>query len=149
MDLRRVRSSDWLAAMAGAVLIASLFIDWYGRHARGSETGWQAFTVIDVILLVVGLLGIALVVANATQRTMAVPQALSTLSVVPALVGAVLVIYRTASLPADADSRQAGVWIALGAALTLVLATMKAMSDQRLPRARMPHIETIAAPETK
>src|SRR5436309_3398102 len=65
MDLRRARAWDWVAGLAGAVLIASLFLHWYRAPGGGSVTAWQAFTVVDVILFVVGLVGIALVVANA------------------------------------------------------------------------------------
>jgi hypothetical protein len=149
MDLRRVRAWDWLAGFAGAVLIGSLFLDWYRLPGGESVNAWDAFTVIDVILFVVGLVGIALVVANATQRTMAIPQALSTLSFIPALVAAVLTVYRTASPPGDGETRQVGVWLALGASLALLVAATRAMSDERAPRATMPRVERIPTPEAK
>jgi hypothetical protein len=144
MDLRRVRAWDWLAGIAGAVLIASLFLHWYG-----SKTGWQSFTVIDVILLIVGLFGITIVAVNATQRTMAIPQAAAGLSVLPALVAVVLTVYRAASPPTAGVTREAGVWVALGAALVLLLACIRVMNDQRSPRAAMPRIEALPAPEAK
>src|SRR3954451_12453226 len=54
------------AALAGAVLIGSLFAPWYGfestsagalaRHLRVTThlTGWQAFSVVDIVLAACG-----------------------------------------------------------------------------------------------
>ena len=47
MDLRRLRVGEWLAAVSGLALLASLFLPWYGP---GSVTGWEALSAIDVLL---------------------------------------------------------------------------------------------------
>ena len=67
--MRRVRTGDLVAGVAGAVLLASLFLNWYsvtpeimvGATDRqfGSVSAWTAFSVVDVLLALVALLGIA------------------------------------------------------------------------------------------
>jgi len=147
MDLRRVRTWDSLTGLAGLVLLVSLFLPWYSAGGQNA-TGWESFTVIDVILALAALAGIALLVVTATQRTAAIPQAVA--SSIPSilLVAAVLAIIRLLNLPGDADTREAGVWIGTVAALALFAFDVKAMRDKTFPAAMRPRlsIETIAAP---
>src|SRR3954454_14905525 len=147
VDLRRVRTWDWLTAVAGVVLLVSLFLPWYSAFGQ-SATGWQSFAVIDVILALAAVAGIALLVAAATQRTAAIPQALAS-SIAPVLlVAAVLAVIRLLNLPGAADSRDAGVWIGTLAALALFAFDAKSMRDKRFPAAMRPSltIETLPAP---
>lgn len=147
MDLRRVRTWDWLTALAGLVLLVSLFLPWYSAGGR-SATGWEWFTVIDAIFAVAALAGIALLVATATQRTAAVPQAVASTIAPVLLVAAVLAVVRLLNLPGDADTRDAGVWIGTIAALALFAFDVKSMRDKSFPAAMRPTltIETIQAP---
>ena len=147
MDLRRLRTWDWLTALAGVVLLVSLFLPWYSAGGANA-TGWQSFTVIDVIFALAGLAGIALLIAAATQRTAAIPQAVAS-SIAPLLlVAAVLAVIRLLNLPGAADTREAGVWIGTLAALALFAFDAKSLRDKRFPAAMRPNltIETIATP---
>jgi hypothetical protein len=147
MDLRRVRTWDWLTGLAGLVLLVSLFLPWYSAGGE-SATGWESFTVIDVILAVAALTGGALVVTAATQRTAAVPQALAS-SIAPImLLAAVLAVIRLLNLPGDADTREAGVWLGTLAALALFAFDVKSMRDKSFPAAMRPNltIETVPTP---
>src|SRR3954451_7424118 len=73
MDPRRVRKWDWLTGLGGLVLLASLFLPWYSLDGV-SATGWESFSVIDLLLAVAALCAIALPIVTAMQRTAAVPQ---------------------------------------------------------------------------
>lgn len=147
MDLRRVRVWEWLTGAAGVVLLVSLFLPWYslgGRHV----TGWQAFTVIDVILALFALAAIALPIVTAVQRTAAVPQAMASSIVWLLLAAAVLAVIRLLDAPASNMSRDAGVWIAAISAIAALLFDMKSMRDMRFPTSMRPRldIETIPTP---
>src|SRR4051812_4316198 len=98
MDLRRVRVWEWLTGVAGLVLLVSLFLPWYGVEGS-SATGWESLSVIDVVLAAVALAGMSVPVVAGTQRTPAVPQALTQLIVPIALVGAVLALIRLLDVP--------------------------------------------------
>jgi hypothetical protein len=98
--VRRLRLSEWLAALAGVGLIVSLGLDWYG--VRGRETGisgFAAFGVIDVLLVVVAATGIALAVLQATRDRPALPVAAAVFTVTAGILGMLLVLYRIANEP--------------------------------------------------
>ena len=57
VDLRRLRAGEWLAAAGGVLLIVSLLLPWYEGDS-GDVTGFEALTVIDVLLAVIAVLAI-------------------------------------------------------------------------------------------
>ena len=163
MDLRRLRFGDVAVGLAGALLVASLFLPWYGFEvavpaagipsfpAPDSLTGWETLSPVgDVVLLLAGLGGVALVVLTATQRTVAIPIALAALVTLVAIVGAVVVAVKLTSLPAVPSSvpdqiaagvdagRRAGVWLAAAAVVLEVVGGMFSMRDERLSRPGRP-----------
>jgi hypothetical protein len=150
VDLRRLRSWDWLTGLAGLVLLVSLFLPWYsvGGH---DVTAWQAFAAVDVILAAAGVAALALVVVAAWQRTAAVPQALASMMIWLSAVAAVVVLVRLLNVPGDGSAdvgREVGVWLGTLAALTLLAFNAKAIRDKRFPGVMRPSldIETIPAP---
>src|SRR3954469_1038188 len=147
MDLRRVRAWEWLTGRGGVVLLVSLFLPWYSLGGVDA-TGWESFSVVDLILAFAALCAIALPVVAATHRTAAVPQAWSSGIIWALMLAAVLALIRLLNPPADDVSREAGVWIATIASLALVGFDIKSMRDKRFPAAMRPRIdiETIAAP---
>ena len=161
------------AALIGVMFLDWYRVDFhggavFGPGTRASANAWQAFSAIDVIMLIAGLAGIAVVVVTATQRTLAIPQTISTLSVIPALVAAILVVIRVVDPPGwtsifsggtavpdqavgggglNVDvTREAGVWLGLAAALTLLVACWRAMGDQRIPRVARSSVEVTRLP---
>ena len=147
MDVRRVRAWDWLTGAAGLVLLVSLFLPWYSAGGE-SATGWESFTVVDLIVALAALAAMALPVVTVVQRTAAVPQALSSTILWLLLLAAVLAVIRLLNPPFDDVSRAAGVWIATIASLAAVAFDIKAMRDKTFPAAMRPRldIETIATP---
>jgi hypothetical protein len=147
MDLRRVRTWEWLTGLGGAVLLISLFLPWYSL-GDVSATGWESFSVVDVILALAALCAIALPVVTAMQRTAAVPQAFASTIIWVLIVAAILAVIRLINPPADDVSRDAGVWIAAIAALALLALDSKSMRDKRFPAAMRPRldVETVPAP---
>jgi hypothetical protein len=133
MDLRRLRAGEWIAGVSGLVLLAALFLPWYGDDA-GSRTGWQSLGALDVVLAVVALAALAIPVVTATQRVPAVPLAHQSLTALVALLAVVLVLIRVLNLPDWADERDLGLWVALAAALGIVVGGLIAMRDERLTR---------------
>lgn len=70
MTLRKLTAGEIVAGLAGALLIADLFAPWFG-----GESGWGSFTVVLAPLLISAVLGIALLVTTALQRSQAYPVA--------------------------------------------------------------------------
>ena len=144
MDLRRLRHGEWLAGTAGVVLFVSLFLDWYD-----GVSAWETFTVSDIVLAISALMGVGLAVATATQRTPAVPQALSALTVPVAVVAAVLAVIHTISIPGGANSRDYGLWLGLAGAIGVLVGAWRSMGDQSFPAVARQEVEVTPLPAPK
>jgi hypothetical protein len=134
MDLRRLRAGEWIAAAAGAALLASLFLPWYDSDggASASLTGWEALTVLDGLLAALAVAALTLPLVTASQRVPAIPVALDALLTLAGIAACLLVLLRVLSVPDDAAGRNWALWLALGGALGIVLGGTLAMRDERL-----------------
>ena len=121
---RRLDAGSIVAAAGAALLMVSLFLDWYGEDDEGFSA-WTIFEVIDLLLAAIALLAISTFLSRAEIEPR-LPQ-------VPLLVlgGAALVL--TASQLIDEPPAvtfaelelQTGAWLALaGSALLLAGAFM-------------------------
>jgi hypothetical protein len=148
VDLRRLRAGEWIAGLAGAALVVSLFLPWYGaKGTSATADAWQAFSVNDVILMLTALFGIGLFVMTATQRTAAVPVAVASTTALVALVAIAIVIVRLADPPgAGSITREAGAWLGLVATLGIFAGAFRSMGDERTPRMAAPQIDVTALP---
>jgi hypothetical protein len=149
MDLRRLRAGEWIAAVAGVVLLVSLFLPWYEQVDPGSFgfspqaepptlTGWEALAVNDVLLAAAAVFGIVTLLATASQPVPAVPIFLDALMALAGIIASVLVLVRVAFLPDGADSREWGLWLGLVGALGIAVGGWISMRDQRLSRPGRP-----------
>ena len=89
MDLRRLHVGEWIAALAGLVLLVSLFLPWYGEP---NTTAWEALAVNDLLLAVFALFAVALLIVTAIQPAPAVPIFLDALVALAGMVASVLVL---------------------------------------------------------
>ena len=159
MDLRRLRAGEWIAGASGVLLFVSLFLPWY--DAAGTDvSAFEAFAVVDVVLVALAALGLVLVAVTASQPSAAPGIALDALLTIIAAVVAILLLFRVLNLPADLEraERAAFAWVGLAAAWGVFAGALVAMRDERLskpgrptdstgvPVEAQPEIETISAP---
>jgi hypothetical protein len=91
MNLRRLRSGEVIAGLAGLAALVLLFAGhWSGAH--GGQTGWRTEPVLRWLIVVTALSGIALTVAQAALRSPAVPVSLSVIITVLGALTTVVVI---------------------------------------------------------
>lgn len=144
MDLRRARIQDWLTGALGAVLVVSLFLEWYRACATpGCGSGpvasaWSAFAAVDVILALAGLSAIAALVLTLVQRAPALPLALTSLGVIVTAVALVLVLIRLIAAPTIAGGESGagtallfGAWVGAGVTAGLLAAMLASIRDER------------------
>jgi hypothetical protein len=99
VDLRRLRAGEWLAAAGGVLVVGSLLLlPWY-EAGSGEVTGFEVFSIVDILLTLIGALAIALAVLQATQDSPAMPVGAGVLCVPVGFVGFVLVLYRLLDEP--------------------------------------------------
>lgn len=157
-----VRSAEWLAALAGAVLVASLFFSWYTLTPGGDgESAWQALSVIDVVCAVCGLLVLSMPVVFSFVRLIPVATALASLTAAFAPVCFLCVLFRTlvapsAPVPGTTLTVAFGAYLGLVAAAACSIAAWASVRDDRyvaigetesLPMRPIPVAEVMAARE--
>jgi hypothetical protein len=162
MDLRRLRAGEWIAGVSGAVLFVSLFLPWYRQEPRegvedeftraiveraGSTdiSAFDAYSVVDILLVLVAALGVAVFVVVAVQQSAAVGIALEALVTIISGVVALVVLVRVLNFPDELaafnDPRNPfeasrTAWIALGplATIGVCVGSLVAMRDERLSK---------------
>jgi hypothetical protein len=150
--MRALRPADVLAGAAGAVLLISLFLPWYAPRGR-TETvdAWQAFAVTDLLLALVGVLAIALAVAQVAVRGPAMPVGLGVVASSLAIAGLLVLVFRLIDEPGPNAliELRAGAYVGLAAAFLTTVGTWASMADER-PRPsdpRAPAVERRPAPQ--
>lgn len=108
----RIDPRSALVVMGAALLIASLFLEWY---APGLEA-WAVFEIVDILLLAIGVAAIAAVL----------PAAIPALrGGLPFLIGAALLLVTVSVIDpppaASGAEREIGAWLALAAVLLMAL----------------------------
>jgi hypothetical protein len=132
--MRRVRAGELVAGAAGVLLLLSTFLSWYSVSGRDdSLTAWGAFSVVDLLVALVALLGIALALSEVIGRGPALPVALGVVTTTLALAGTLLVLYRILNQPGPNDliSVEAGAYLGLLASLGVFLGAWLSLSDER------------------
>jgi hypothetical protein len=147
VDLRRLRAGEWLAAAGGILLIASLFLPWY----EGTEpvTGFEAMTVIDILLALLAALALALPILQATQDAPNKPVGAAVLGVVLGALGTLLVVFRLIDAPADGLEVRPGAWIAFAATVLITVAAWRSLAAEYvrgLPPDLEPDLRATPAP---
>ena len=148
MDVRRLRAGEWLAAAAGVALIVTLALPWYAAPER-TLSGFQALTVIDILLALVALLALALGVLQATQDGPAAPLGAGVLTVVFGAVAVLLVAFRLIDAPSDGLEVRSGAWLSLAAAVAITVGGWRSLAAEHvrgLPPDREPELRATPAP---
>jgi hypothetical protein len=131
----RLAPGDAIAAAGGVALLVSMFLPWYrieldvaGAKVGDTVTAWQAFELVDVLLLLVALVAIAAPAARAAGSPQEDPLGGLLLPAAGAL-GVVLVLFRLIDVP-EPDiplvggdfvevQRRLGIFVALLAAAAI------------------------------
>lgn len=121
----RPRAGEWLAGASGAVLVASLFLPWYG-----GRSAWSAFAAIDLVLLAAALVALALLAVTVARAGSPVRVAAGSCTVLAGVVATLLVAFR-ALLPAASEGRAPGLYLGLLAAIAMVAAGLASLDDER------------------
>ena len=137
MDLRRLRAGEWLAAAAGVVLIFSLTQPWYQplllTVPYDSVTGFEVFSIIDILLVLAAAVGVALAILQATRTSPALPVAFAVLSVVTGILATLLVVFRLIDVPRNDELESMdGASIALLATIALTAGGWLSLRNERV-----------------
>jgi hypothetical protein len=108
-----------LAGIGGALLIASLFMPWSESAAGVSQSGWEAQTTLDVLLLISGLLGLAAAITGGRFGFFRPDLSLNATADIVNVIAAILLIWLIAFDWPAGTTHQAGAYLALAAATAI------------------------------
>jgi hypothetical protein len=141
MNLHRLRIGEWIAAISGIVLIASLFLPWWrdpGWEQATTWSAWETLAVVDVLLAILGVAAIAVWMITARAVAAAPGIAAETLIMPFAFAMVIVCLVRVLNLPGDLDLPGAvigahyGAWIGLAATVGVLAGMLVGMRDERL-----------------
>ena len=127
MDLRRLRAGEWLALAGGALLIASLFMSWYD-----DVSGFEALSIIDILLVLIAAVAFALAIMQATQTSPSLPVAFGVITVTTGAIGVLLVLFRLIDSPGDVGGPGSGAWLGLVAVVALTVGGWRSLANEHV-----------------
>jgi hypothetical protein len=134
LDAGVVGLGDGLGIVAGLVLAISSFTGWYSGEGEGvtiSVLGWNT-GILGKLVLFVGLAVVVVLVLRelGIEAPAALPQSLLTVAL--GALGTIFVLIRVISVPDDFffAGRGVGIWIALAAAIGVILAGLLQASEE-------------------
>ena len=147
MTLTKVRAGDVLAGVGGLALLVVMFFPWY-EFLEGvyqgtrdipigdtRQSAWEAFSALDVALVLLALLGIAVLATTAFERTTAFPVAAVTLTAFIGTLTSVWMLIRLLNPPGPnfAADRLWGAWVGTLLVLAITAGAWWSMRDSVRP----------------
>ena len=115
---------------------------------RAEATGWQAFGILDVVLVLLALVPVVLAVTQATRTSPAIPVFFSSMTLLAGLLAALLILIRIIFQPGPNElvSVQPGAWLGFAAALVVALGGWRSVRVEAMPAIPEPPVRRMATP---
>ena len=129
MDVRRLRSGELLAGLAGLGLLLATFLHWFG-----AKTAWEAMPVVRVALVALVLCALTLVVLTVTSRAVALACSCATITIAVGTITLWLVLYRVAINEPGTNatvSIESGAYLGVALVLAVIAGAWRSLADER------------------
>ncbi len=157
-----MRHAEPVAGLGGVLLLVSLFLPWYAPSAAVAQgggnlaepmlaavvdaTGWQALTVIDILLAAIAVLAIAVPLVSVLSNGPAKSVATEVLASVFCGLAVLLVLFRLIDSPIDGYELRYGAWLGLAGAVIAWVGSWMSLRDESAPGAPPPDVPRRPAP---
>jgi hypothetical protein len=137
MDVNRLSTGEKIAGIAGIALILIMFIfDWYSVEASygpfaasAGQNAWESYSLVDIILFVSALCGIALALLVATDQDIELPIPGATIVTALGGLSTLLILFRIIDKPGfDIPSGTPGISVSLSIGVFLGLISAAALT---------------------
>jgi hypothetical protein len=130
-----LRGGEWVGAIGGLGLLVALLLPWYS--ASGEDvTGWQAFTVTDIVLAAAAVAALSVAVCVLFGISVSYPVAGSSVATGFGFVSVVLIGIRLVDPPGAGDpGLEFGAWLGLASAIAVTVGGYLGMQPLKSPSA--------------
>jgi peptidoglycan/LPS O-acetylase OafA/YrhL len=146
LDPARLRRGELLAGTGAVLLLVFMLAGKWYSHDGQSRTGWQALTDLRWLLLVTIVAAFALVVAQVSRRSPAIPVTLSLVVTVLGLITVLALIYRVLINPPAHE--QTAAFLALLSAIGLAYGGYLSLREEGISRRDAPSEIPVVRPGT-
>jgi hypothetical protein len=142
----KARPPEIVAGVAGVLLFLSLWFDWFseagtlGQDFLGERSfgvsAWQAFSLLDLVLVLVAIGGVLVLLTNALSESPAIPVAVNVIVSTFAALATLFVLYRLVDQPGPNEQVgvEPGAYLGLLFTAAVAAGSWLAMRDEA-PRA--------------
>ncbi|MGN6216219.1 MAG: hypothetical protein ACTHN7_04570 [Solirubrobacterales bacterium] len=149
MDLNKLSTGEKIAGASAILLFIFMFFDWYSVDvsvsggafvgtASGGGDAWEAFSVIDLILLLTVLVTVIAVTINLTDALVEPPVPMNALVTILGGVSVLLIVYRIIDTPSAGSfpgvsvdvSPTVGIFLGLITAAGIAYGGYRAMQEE-------------------
>lgn len=125
MDTSRMSQGQMITAVGGAVLIIGVFLHW-----AGGQSAWDGFSIVHILMVLIGIAAIALAVLPATGATVTLPPS------APLIVAALgIAVFGWAVGFEFEIAGQIGVWLAILGSLAIAFGAYEISRSPAVPAA--------------
>jgi hypothetical protein len=111
-------------------MLVALFLPWYSADGT-TWNAWEAMAVDDVILAVAAVIAVVAAVVVGFPRLGSLSVAITSLAILPAVIGLVVTIYRLISPAPSVDvSLEYGAWLGLLSAAAIAIGAWSGAKDE-------------------
>lgn len=128
--IRRLRVGELLALAGVACVVVALLEPWYESPAGGLDA-FETFGPAIALLLAAACASLAMVVSALSERSTALPVAITVWNVPVGLVAVIASVIRVLERPDHASGLRAGPWLALVGSAAMLVGAWLAMRDER------------------
>lgn len=134
MDTSKVSLGEMIAGASALALFIFMFLPWYGVDGLGgfvsaNANAWEAFSLIDLLLLLAVVVVAGLVIARAADALPELPQPPATIIAGAGAVALLLVFFRLVFPPVDDVGREIGLFLGLLASAGIAYGGWRAMNE--------------------
>lgn len=134
--MTKPRLGELVAALFGLGLLAASLFPWYesGPH-MGSLSAWEAFDIVDVVMLVAIVCAIGIACVDWFRISVSLPVAGSGTTALLAVIALILVLFRTIDPPGDGGvEREPALYAGLACLVGIIGGAIVGMMEERPAR---------------